>query len=106
LICEREIIFNTLSRTQEFRKAVAPFFQQARHYMSSLGLYYRHYLYGRARVFAPLAGDEKGINDKALKRGIVMHAADYWRKIISSKEGIAAAAGLSRHSGRIPATGH
>ena len=46
--------------------------------MSSLGFYITGGTYiGEHGVSLRLQGIEKGINDKALKRGIVMHSADY-----------------------------
>lgn len=50
-------------------------------FMSSLGFYTTAEIYNGAHDFSlKLDGQEKGINDKARERGIVMHAADYVSK--------------------------
>jgi hypothetical protein len=57
-------------------------------YKSSLGFYITADTYkGKHGYSLKLEGEEKGINDNALSRGIVMHAADYVNESFIQKRG-------------------
>ncbi len=75
-----KLLFNTfVSHGRNSGKAIATrFSNKPGSYMSSLGFYITGSTYfGEHGYSLRLQGIEKGINDKALKRGIVMHSADY-----------------------------
>ncbi|MBS1563750.1 MAG: murein L,D-transpeptidase catalytic domain family protein [Bacteroidetes bacterium] len=74
------LLFNTyVSHGRGSGQAMATrFSNKPGSYMSSLGFYITGSTYmGEHGMSLRLQGIEKGINDKALKRGIVMHSADY-----------------------------
>jgi hypothetical protein len=75
-----KLLYNTfVSHGRNSGKAVATrFSNRPGSFMSSLGFYITGGTYfGEHGYSLRLVGIEKGINDKALKRGIVMHSADY-----------------------------
>jgi hypothetical protein len=75
-----EILFNTLvahgrNTGEEFASA---FSNSAESYKSSLGFYATGEIYsGKHGMSLKLDGLEKGVNDNARARGVVMHAAEY-----------------------------
>lgn len=57
-------------------------------FMSSLGFYVtKNTYFGKHGFSMRLEGEEKGINDNAMKRAIVMHSADYVDKKLISSQG-------------------
>lgn len=92
-----EVLFHTLvahgrNTGEEFAKS---FSNEMSSYKSSLGFYLTNELYqGKHGLSLRLDGLEKGYNDKARDRAIVMHGADY-----VSKEFIAANGRLGRSLG-------
>jgi len=84
-----EVLFHTVvahgrNTGQEFANS---FSNQPRSHKSSLGFYVTKETYHGGNGYSlKLNGFEKGINDKALERAIVMHAADYANEeVIGSK---------------------
>jgi hypothetical protein len=84
-----EVLFNTVvahgrNTGQEFANS---FSNQPRSHKSSLGFYVTKETYQGSNGYSlKLDGFEKGINDKALERAIVMHAAGYANEeVIGSK---------------------
>ncbi len=64
------------------------FSNQAESYKSSLGFYTTQDVYdGKHGLSLRLNGEEKGINDNALSRGIVMHCAAYVSEQIAKAQG-------------------
>jgi len=75
-----EILFNTyVSHGRgSGREMAMAFSNQAESYKSSLGFYVTSSTYeGKHGYSLRLNGEERGINDNALSRGIVMHSAEY-----------------------------
>ena len=84
-----EVVFNTVvahgrNTGQEFARS---FSNQPRSNKSSLGFYVTRNTYMGSNGYSlKLDGIERGINDKAMERAIVMHAADYANEeVIKSK---------------------
>jgi hypothetical protein len=85
-----EVLFNTLvSHGKNSGKAIASqFSNKANSYKSSLGFYITSNTYiGKHGLSLRLEGEEKGINDNALDRGIVMHCADYVTEDLINSQG-------------------
>lgn len=85
-----EVLFNTLvSHGKNSGKAIASqFSNKANSYKSSLGFYITSNTYiGKHGLSLRLEGEEKGINDNALNRGIVMHCADYVTEDLINSQG-------------------
>ena len=73
-------------------------------YQSSLGFYVTGNTYfGKHGFSLRLIGKEKGINDKALQRGIVIHSADYASEQFSKQQGYL---GRSQGCPAVPETVH
>jgi len=87
---EQTVLYNTLvshgkNTGQEFAR---DFSNKPGSYKSSLGFYVTGKTYiGKHGLSLHLDGMEKGINDNARKRSIVMHGADYVSKSFSNKHG-------------------
>ncbi len=70
---------------KEFAKE---FSNQPESFKSSLGFYVtKNTYFGQHGFSLRLEGEEKGINDNAMKRAIVMHSADYVDKKLISSQG-------------------
>lgn len=77
---EGKVLYNTLvSHGRNSGKTMATSFSnRPESFKSSLGFYVTGDTYQGAHGYSlRLEGTERGINDKAMERGIVMHAADY-----------------------------
>lgn len=84
------ILFNTLvSHGRNSGKDMASQFSNSTNsYKSSLGFYLTSETYiGKHGLSMRLEGEEKGINDNALNRGIVMHSADYVNEDLIRSQG-------------------
>ncbi len=84
------ILFNTLvSHGKNSGKAIASQFSNTPNsFKSSLGFYITSNTYiGKHGLSLRLEGEEKGINDNALNRGIVMHCADYVNENLINSQG-------------------
>lgn len=84
------LLFNTLvSHGRNSGKEMATSFSNAAEsFKSSLGFYITGGTYkGKHGVSLRLEGEEAGINDNAMERGIVMHAADYVNDLLARKQG-------------------
>lgn len=69
-------------------KMATKFSNQPNSFQSSLGFYITGDVYqGKHGMSLRLEGEEKGINDKAMERGIVMHSADYVDESLIAKQG-------------------
>ncbi len=69
-------------------KMATRFSNQPNSFQSSLGFYITGDVYqGKHGMSLRLEGEEKGINDKAMERGIVMHSADYVAESLIAKQG-------------------
>lgn len=86
---KQEVVFNTVvahgrNTGQEYARS---FSNQPRSNKSSLGFYVTRNTYMGSNGYSlKLDGIERGINDKAMERAIVMHAADYANEeVINSK---------------------
>lgn len=89
-VLKGELLFHTfVSHGRNSGKLVAKrFSNKANSYQSSMGFYTTGEPYaGKHGLSLRLFGREKGINDKALKRGIVMHGADYAEENVVAKQG-------------------
>lgn len=85
-----KILFNTyVAHGRNSGKETANSFSNApESFKSSLGFYVTQNTYTGAHGFSlRLEGEEKGINDNALSRAIVMHSADYVNKSLISSQG-------------------
>lgn len=86
----KEVVFNTVvahgrNTGQEFARS---FSNQPRSNKSSLGFYVTKGTYMGSNGYSlKLDGFEKGINDKAMERAIVMHAADYANEEVIGRKG-------------------
>jgi hypothetical protein len=85
-----KLLFNTYvahGRNSGLNEA-SSFSNEAESFKSSLGFYSTASTYaGKHGYSLQLEGLEKGFNDKALSRGIVMHAADYVDESIAKAQG-------------------
>ncbi len=84
------ILFNTLvSHGRNSGKDMAlQFSNSTNSYKSSLGFYLTSETYmGKHGLSLRLEGEEKGINDNALDRGIVMHSAEYVNEDLIRSQG-------------------
>jgi hypothetical protein len=89
-LTQGRLLYNTyVSHGRNSGKAMATRFSNRPHsYMSSLGLYVTGDTYmGKNGYSLRLDGREKGINDRALSRGIVMHPADYVNQDLARSQG-------------------
>ncbi len=79
LINDRLLYHTYVSHGKNSGKLIAQrFSNRSSSYQSSLGFYTTGSTYNGKHGFSlRLIGQEKGINDKALQRGIVIHSADY-----------------------------
>ena len=85
-----KILFNTyVAHGRNSGKEVAnSFSNDAESFKSSLGFYVTKNTYSGTHGFSlRLEGEEKGINDNALARAIVMHSADYVNKDLINSQG-------------------
>jgi hypothetical protein len=85
-----KLLFNTLvSHGRNSGKGQANAFSNAPNsFKSSLGFYVTGTTYSGAHGYSlRLNGEEKGINDNALSRGIVMHCADYVNESLVRSQG-------------------
>lgn len=85
-----QLLFNTLvSHGRNSGKQMATSFSNApESYKSSLGFYATGATYkGKHGYSLRLEGLERGINDKAMERAIVMHAAAYVNDMLGRKQG-------------------
>lgn len=84
------ILFNTLvSHGRNSGKEMANDFSNNNNsFKSSLGFYLTSDTYmGKHGLSMRLEGEEKGINDNAINRGIVMHSADYVNEALIQSQG-------------------
>lgn len=89
-VLKGELLFHTyVSHGKNSGKLMAKkFSNKASSFQSSIGFYTTGEPYqGKHGLSLRLIGKEKGINDKALQRGIVIHGADYAEENIASKQG-------------------
>lgn len=89
-IATGQLMFNTLvSHGRNSGKQMATSFSNApESYKSSLGFYATGTTYkGKHGYSLRLEGLERGINDKAMERAIVMHAAAYVNDMLGRKQG-------------------
>lgn len=89
-ILKGELLFHTyVSHGKNSGKLVAKkFSNKASSFQSSIGFYTTGEPYqGKHGLSLRLIGKEKGINDKALQRGIVIHGADYAEEDIATRQG-------------------
>ncbi|MBC7651391.1 MAG: murein L,D-transpeptidase catalytic domain family protein, partial [Deinococcales bacterium] len=85
-----EILFNTLvSHGRNSGKDMANDFSNNNNsFKSSLGFYLTSETYiGKHGLSMRLEGEEKGINDNAISRGIVMHSAEYVNEALIRSQG-------------------
>jgi hypothetical protein len=85
-----ELVFNTYAaHGRNSGAAVATkFSNKTNSYQSSLGFYITGDTYnGKHGTSLRLQGEEKGINDNALARGIVMHSASYVDEEVVARQG-------------------
>ena len=85
-----EVLFNSLvSHGRNSGKDMANDFSNSNNsFKSSLGFYVTSDTYiGKHGLSMRLEGEEKGINDNALTRGIVMHSADYVNENLIRSQG-------------------
>jgi hypothetical protein len=85
-----ELVFNTYAAHGRGSGAdmATRFSNQPNSYQSSLGFYITGETYnGKHGESLRLNGEEKGFNDKALERGIVMHSASYADEEIVARQG-------------------
>jgi hypothetical protein len=85
-----KLLFNTFVAhgRNSGRDVATKFSNRAHSFQSSLGFYVTGETYhGQHGYSLRLLGLEKGINDNALNRGIVMHAAPYVNEISAEKRG-------------------
>jgi len=85
-----QLLFNTLvSHGRNSGREMATNFSNAREsFKSSLGFYITGKTYKGAHGYSlRLEGEESGINDNAMERGIVMHAADYVNEKLGRVQG-------------------
>ncbi len=85
-----EVLFNTLvSHGRNSGKDMAnEFSNNTNSFKSSLGFYVTSDTYmGKHGLSMRLEGEEKGINDNALNRGIVMHSAEYVNESLIRSQG-------------------
>ena len=84
------VLFNTLvSHGRNSGKEMANDFSNSNNsFKSSLGFYLTSDTYmGKHGLSMRLEGEEKGINDNAINRGIVMHSADYVNEALIQSQG-------------------
>ncbi|AWO01348.1 hypothetical protein DLD77_06415 [Chitinophaga alhagiae] len=84
------VLFNTLvSHGRNSGREMATNFSNApESFKSSLGFYVTGGTYRGAHGYSlRLEGEEQGINDNAMERGIVMHAADYVNEKLGRRQG-------------------
>jgi len=85
-----ELIFNTYAAhgNRSGTAIATQFSNQPNSYKSSLGFYVTGDTYnGKHGMSLRLEGEEEGINDNALARGIVMHSASYVDESIVAQQG-------------------
>lgn len=85
-----ELLFHTfVSHGKNSGKLIAKkFSNKASSFQSSIGFYTTGEPYqGKHGLSLRLIGKEKGINDKALQRGIVVHGADYAEEGVAARQG-------------------
>jgi len=85
-----EVLFNTyVSHGRgSGRETALAFSNQAESYKSSLGFYVTASTYeGKHGYSLRLNGEERGINDNAMSRGIVMHSAEYVDESVVRSQG-------------------
>ncbi|MEN9298591.1 MAG: hypothetical protein RLZZ429_904 [Bacteroidota bacterium] len=85
-----ELLFHTfVSHGKNSGKLIAKqFSNKASSFQSSIGFYTTGEPYlGKHGLSLRLIGKEKGINDKALQRGIVIHGADYAEEDVAIRQG-------------------
>lgn len=85
-----ELLFHTfVSHGKNSGKLIAKkFSNKASSFQSSIGFYTTGEPYqGKHGLSLRLIGEEKGINDKALQRGIVIHGADYAEEEVAARQG-------------------
>ncbi len=86
----KEILFNTYVAhgKNSGQEMATEFSNTPTSNKSSMGFYITSHLYnGKNGLSLQLEGQEKGINDKAMERGIVMHAADYVNEAYIQSQG-------------------
>ncbi|MET6997557.1 murein L,D-transpeptidase catalytic domain family protein [Chitinophaga defluvii] len=85
-----KLLFNTLVShgRNSGRETATTFSNEPDSYKSSLGFYITAETYrGEHGYSLRLQGEEKGINDNAMSRGIVMHSADYVNERFARSQG-------------------
>jgi hypothetical protein len=85
-----ELVFNTYAAhgRNSGTSVATKFSNKTNSYQSSLGFYITGETYnGKHGMSLRLEGEEKGINDNALARGIVMHSASYVDEEIVARQG-------------------
>ena len=85
-----ELVFNTYAAhgRNSGTSVATKFSNKTNSYQSSLGFYITGDTYnGKHGMSLRLEGEEKGINDNALARGIVMHSASYVDEEIVARQG-------------------
>ncbi|MEO8172073.1 MAG: murein L,D-transpeptidase catalytic domain family protein [Sediminibacterium sp.] len=85
-----ELVFNTYAAhgRNSGTSVATKFSNNTNSYQSSLGFYITGETYnGKHGTSLRLEGEEKGINDNALARGIVMHSASYVDESIVARQG-------------------
>lgn len=86
----KKLLFNTyVAHGRNSGKEYAnQFSNEPESYKSSLGFYITRGTYNGAHGYSlQLEGEERGINDNALSRAIVMHSADYVNKNLIKQQG-------------------
>lgn len=89
-IASGELVFNTYAAhgNRSGAAVATQFSNQPNSYKSSLGFYVTGDTYnGKHGMSLRLEGEEQGINDNALARGIVMHSASYVDESIVAQQG-------------------
>ncbi len=89
-LADGKVLYNTLvSHGRNSGKTMATSFSnRPESFKSSLGFYVTGGTYQGAHGYSlRLQGTELGINDKAMERGIVMHAADYVNESLGKAQG-------------------
>lgn len=101
-----ELVFNTYVAhgKNSGNKIASAFSNKTNSYKSSLGFYVTESVYsGKHGYSLRLNGEEKGINDHAFQRGIVMHGASYVNELLANKQGFI---GRSQGCPAIPSAQH
>lgn len=105
-VATNELMFNTYVAhgKNSGNKMASTFSNKDNSYKSSLGFYITESVYsGKHGYSLKLNGAEKGFNDHALQRGIVMHSAHYVNELLALQQGFI---GRSQGCPAIPSDQH